>query len=189
MQKNHFKSFMGLVLMSLFLIPFAPNNIYAQRDNRKHKNKKEKVETPVRHYNKQPRRGAHLTKLPNKSTVVRYRTSNYHYRDGIFYRPVNNSYVVTKPPLGIRVSVLPPKAYRVNLSGRMYFYYYGIYYVSSQVGGYEVVEAPLGARIDALPDGYEIFELDSKVYYRLDDNYYKAVVEPNGNVVYEVVRV
>ena len=71
----------------------------------------------------------------------------------------------------------------------MYFYYYGIYYVSSQVGGYEVVEAPLGARIDALPDGYEIFELDSKVYYRLDDNYYKAVVEPNGNVVYEVVRV
>lgn len=46
MQKNHFKSFMGLVLMSLFLIPFAPNNIYAQRDNRKHKNKKEKVETP-----------------------------------------------------------------------------------------------------------------------------------------------
>ena len=108
---------MGLAFIGLFLIPFAPNNIYAQRDNRKHKNKKDKVETPVRHYNKQPRRGAHVTKLPNKATVVRYQTSNYHYQDGIFYRPVNNSYVVTKPPLGIRVAVLPPKAYRVNLSG------------------------------------------------------------------------
>ena len=97
--------------------------------------------------------------------------------------------MVTAPPIGIRVNVLPPNPFRVRLSGRAYFYYYGTFYTSLPSGGYEVVSPPLGARVDALPDGYEVFELEGLVYYRLDETYYKAVLEPNGNVAYEVVRV
>lgn len=179
----------GLVLMSLLLTAFAPTDTYAQRNNQKGKEKKVKVATPVKHYNKQPRRGAQVTALPKKTVVVTHRNSNYHYRDGIFYRPVNGSYVVAAPPIGIRVSVLPPNPFRVIISGRSYYYYYGTYYTPIPNGGYEVVGAPIGARIDALPDGYEVFELDGLVYYRLDETYYKAILEPNGNVVYEVVRV
>ena len=205
MKKRHLKSLMGLAFMSLFLIAFTPNDtfaqrgkeIYAQKDNRvktknnkeRSKSKKQKVTTPVGQYKKQPRRGAQVTALPRKTVVVHHRNSNYHYRDGIYYRPVNGSYVVTAPPVGIHINVLPPNTYRLRLSDRFYFYYYGTFYTSLPSGGYEVVSPPVGARVDALPDGYEVFELDGLVYYRLDETYYKAVLEPNGNVVYEVVRV
>ena len=189
MKKRNLKSIMSLALMGLLLTVFAPTDTFAQRDNRRDNNKKEKVVTPVKQYNKEPRRGAQVTALPKKTIVVTHRNNNYHYRDGVFYRPVNGSYVVSAPPIGIRVTVLPPNPYRVMISGPSYYYYYGTYYLPVQGGGYEVVSAPVGARVDALPDGYEVFELDGQVYYRLDETYYKAVLEPNGNVVYEVVRV
>ena len=208
MKKRNSNSLMGLALMSLLLITFTPNDTFAQRAQRekeiyaqssneakrknskkRSKTKKQKVTTPVKQYKKQPRRGAQVTSLPRKTVVVNHRNSNYHYRDGIYYRPVNGSYVVTSPPIGIRVNVLPSNPFRVRLSGRVYFYYYGTFYTSLPSGGYEVVNPPLGAKVDALPDGYEVFELEGFVYYRLDETYYKAVLEPNGNVVYEVVRV
>lgn len=189
MKKSNLKSTMGLALMSLFLIAFAPTDSFAQKDNHKNNSKKEKVTSPVKHYNKQPRRGAQVTAIPKNTKEVTHRNLNYHYHDGIFYRPVKGSYVVVAPPIGIRVSVLPPNPFRVIISGHSYYYYYGTYYVPAANGGYEVVGAPVGARIDALPDGYEVFELDGMVFYRLDETYYKAVLEPNGNVVYEVVRV
>ena len=180
---------MSVLFMGLLLTVFAPIDSLAQKNDRGVKKKKEKVVTPVRHYNKQPRRGAQVTVLPKKSVVIKHNNTNYHYRNGIFYRPVNGSYVVSAPPIGMRVTVLPPNPFRVMISGRSYFYYYGTYYMPLGDDGYEVVNPPIGARIDALPDGYEVFELDGMVYYRLDDIYYKAVVEPNGNVVYEVVRI
>ena len=72
---------------------------------------------------------------------------------------------------------------------KSYYYYYGAFYKSLPSGGYQTVAPPLGARVDALPDGYKVFELDNKIYYQLDDTYYKAVVEENGAVAYEVVKV
>ena len=187
MKKWSLKTITGLMLMSLLLIAFTPS-AFAQKNKQKPR-KGKVVHVPVKHYNKLPRHGAHVTVLPKKTIIVTHRSLNYHYLDGIFYRSITGSYVVTAPPIGIRVSVLPPNPYRVMVLGRPYYYYYGTYYVTVPNGGYEVVSAPVGAKIDALPDGYEIFELDGKVYYRLDETYYKAVVEPNGNVVYEVVRV
>lgn len=187
MKMNHLKSVLGLAMMGLFLTVMAPTDAQAQGKSRRVK--KEKTTTPVKHYQKQPRRGAHVTAIPKKSVVVKHRNLNYHYRDGIFYRPVKDSYVVVAPPIGVHISVLPPNSYRIFLGGRPYFYYYGTYYHPLSGGGYEVVSAPIGARIDALPDGYEVFEIDSKVYYRLDETYYKAVLEANGNVMYEVIRV
>lgn len=188
MKKNPLKSVLGLVMMSLLLTIFTPTNTFAQRDARKAQNKKTKVVTPVKQYSKQPRRGAQVTALPKKTVVVSHRNTNYHYDNGVYYKPVGSSYVVTRPPVGIRVSVLPPNPYRVILSGNPYYYYYGSYYVPFAGGGYEVVAPPVGARVDALPDGYEVFDMDGMVYYRLDETYYKAVVESNGRVVYEVVR-
>jgi len=192
------------ILIMVLVVTFSSNSLFAQKNNQSDKRekvekrttttkvkatKKTKAQTPVKHYSKQPRRGAQVTSLPRKTVVVKHRNTNYQYRDGIFYRPVNGSYVVAAPPRGIHVTNLPPKPFRILVSGSPYYYYYGTYYIDAPQGGYTVVDAPLGARIDALPDGYEVFELDGMVFYRLDETYYKAVVEPNGNVVYEVVRV
>ena len=188
MKIGNVKSIMSIVLMGLFLTAMAPTDMLSQ-SNRKKKTQKEKVVTPVKHYKQQPRRGAQVTVLPKKTVVVTHSNNKYHYRNGIYYRPVNGSYVVSAPPVGIRVKLLPPNPYKVWHSGRSYYYYYGTYYLPVNGNEYEVVSAPLGARIDALPDGYDVFELDGQVYYRLDETYYKAVIEDNGNVVYEVVRI
>ena len=102
---------------------------------------------------------------------------------------MNGTYIVSAPPIGIHISILPPNPYPVILSGRSYYYYYGTYYQAVNNGGYQIVAPPLGARVDALPDGYEVFEIEGVVYYRLDETYYKAFLEPSGYVTYEVVRV
>lgn len=120
--------------------------------------------------------------------LIHYGRYNYHFHNGVFYRPVGGTFVVVAPPLGIHVSVLPPSPFHFRHLGKPYFYYYGAFYVPLNDGGYKVVAPPIGARIDALPDGYEVFKIDDKVYYRLDETYYKATVEENGAVVYEVVK-
>ncbi len=190
MKKNFLKTIGTVLVMGFLLTVFSPMNTYAQKKNHgKKPAKKVKVVTPVKHYNKLPHRGAQVTVLPTKNVLIRHGRYDYHFHNGVFYRPINGSFIVVAPPVGIRVSVLPPNPFHFKYMGLPYFYYYGTFYISHSSGGYEVVEAPIGARIDALPDGYEVFELDGKVYYRLDDTYYKAVIEDNGNVVYEVVRV
>ena len=190
MKKNNVKSILSLAMISFLFIAFAPNDIYAQQRAPARKVKKQKVVTPVRSNSNQLRRGAQVTVLPKKSVAIAHRNTKYHYQNGIFYRPNNGRYIVTTPPIGIRITVLPPNPYRVVVPGRRspYYYSYGTYYAPVS-GGYEVVDAPIGARVDALPDGYEEVQLDHMVYYRFDNIYYKAVVEPNGYVAYEVVRV
>jgi len=201
MKNTNLKSIIGMLLMSLLFVAFAPNDASAQRNNdrinnrnnnqnnNRNKRTKEKVVSPVKHYSTQPRRGAQVATLPQRANVVRHRNVDYHYRDGIFYRHLNNRYVVSTPPIGIRLAVLPPNPVRLRIGGHPYFYYYGTYYSPLQAGGYEVVSAPVGAVVDALPDGYDVVQLDGRTYYRLDETYYKTIVERNGNVAYEVVRI
>ncbi|WP_273444889.1 DUF6515 family protein [Neolewinella agarilytica] len=93
------------------------------------------------------------------------------------------------PPLGVRITSLPANLPYLRRGNNRYYLYQGIYYLPVGSDVYEVVDAPVGAIIDRLPDDYETVELDGKVYYRLNETYYKAVLEANGNVVYEVIRV
>ena len=136
-----------------------------------------------------PRRGTRVNNFPRTASNIRFRNTNYRYNRGIFYRPHNGGYIVARAPIGIRITILPPNPFRFVHFGRDYFYHYGTYYIPRRDGYYEVVDAPIGAIVDYLPDGYEIFEIDGRVYYYFDGIYYKAIVEYNGNVVYQVVRV
>lgn len=206
MKKSNLKSIISLLFIGLLLTVFIPTDMLAQRQQKPNKKKsetrpstnkgksksvkKQQAATPVKHYSKQPKRGATVAILPQRTVIIKHHNSNYHYRDGIFYRPLNGNYTVVAPPVGIHVSMLPPNPYQVILTGHAYYYYYGSYYIPLQNGaGYEVVAPPLGAKVDALPDGYEVFDLEGMIYYRLDETYYKAVLEPNGYVAYEVVRI
>ena len=117
MNNRKVKSWMHLTLIALLLTVLAPYSTYAQ----KKKVTKAKVTTPVKHYKNVPRRGAQVTKLPKKSVVVTHQNTNYHYKNGVFYRPVNGSYVVSAPPIGLRVTALPPKPYKVMLAGHPYY--------------------------------------------------------------------
>ncbi len=188
MSNNFWKTTGTAFLMCLILIAITPSAVAQQKIQVKKSPKIVKVVTPIKHYKKLPHRGAVVTSLPGRTTIIRHGQYSYHYYDGILYRPINSSYLIVAPPVGLRVSLLPVKAYHFLHGGRNYFYYYGTFYISHSDGDYEVVEAPLGARVDALPNGYELFELDGEVYYRLDDTYYKALPQDDGTVIYEVVR-
>ncbi len=189
MSNNFLKTIGTAFLMGLILFVMVPSASAQKKIQVKKSSKKFKVETPVKQYKNLPHRGAEVTSLPGKATIVRHGQYSYHYYHGVFYRSMNGSYVVVAPPIGLRISLLPAGVYHLWYAGRPYYYYYGTFYTSHPDGDYQVVQAPLGARVDALPDGYELFELEGKIYYRLEETYYKAVLEDNGNVVYEVVRV
>lgn len=142
----------------------------------------------VRTNNSLPRRGSYVRTAPASCRVVRYGSVSYRYANGVFYRPMNNQFVVAAPPVGIRVNALPRACNRFVVGPRTYYYYYGTYYAPAGYGQYQVVNPPLGAQIDTLPAGYEIFEIDGFVYYKVGLTYYKAVALNNGLVLYEVVR-
>ena len=185
MKKDLFKYFFPTTLLFLVLVMFVPQDSFAERKYSKNSYKKRKV---VKQYKRYPKRGSYVKKLPRKSIAMKHKTSNYHYKRGIYYKPDNNRYRVSRAPHGMRIKVLPRNTYSFLLHGINYYYQYGTYYKSYQ-GGYEVVEPPIGAVIDALPRGYEEVVLSGITYYHLDDNYYKAFVNSKGKVAYELVKI
>lgn len=83
---------------------------------------------------------------------------------------------------------MPPEHVRVIVNGRIFYYYYGTYYVKAPTNNeYITVAPPVGARVDALPDGYNKVYIEDKTYYEFESTYYKAVIDQYGEVWYEVV--
>lgn len=119
--------------------------------------------------------------------TVAFRGVNYRYNNGIFYRPNGNRFVVARPPIGIRVSVLPSARIQFNFGGRPYYYYDGIYYNRLRSNYYEVVVPPIGARISQLPPFSEDIWIDRQQFYLSDGVFYKIVQDRFGRLAYEVV--
>lgn len=175
--------------LAIMLLCFTlPIQAQAQR-NQSRKPDRVKVINRSTSVNKDGARGSKVAALPQNTKVLTHRNVNYHYRNGVYYRPTNGTYLVVNPPLGVRITSLPANLPYLRRGNNRYYLYQGVYYLPVGNDVYEVVDAPVGAIIDRLPDDYETVELDGKVYYRLNETYYKAVLEANGNVVYEVIRV
>ncbi len=66
--------------------------------------------------------------MPTGFTRVWYRDSQYYYADGYWYRPQGRAMVVTLPPTGVRVSVLPAFAETLWMGGTTYYFAAGSYY-------------------------------------------------------------
>ena len=68
----------------------------------------------------------------------------YHYYDGNFYRPgwFGSEVIVSTPPIGAVVAVLPYGHQNRAYGGVTYYYYNNIYYKSCP-GGYVVVPVPV----------------------------------------------
>jgi hypothetical protein len=192
MKLFNLKSGIGLLSLGILCFLFAPSTSVAQ--NRKYKkantnNKRNKGKaTKVITRRNNVRRAQYVNTISRRSSVLNYRNNRYYYNNGLFYRPSNGRYLNCAAPVGLRVRTLAPNPYRFNYRGRNVYYSNGTFYNPTIDNEYEVIGAPIGARIDYLPEGYEIVELDTGIYFRVDDTYYKEVVERNGGVVYEVVN-
>ncbi|MBL4755691.1 MAG: hypothetical protein JKY52_19120 [Flavobacteriales bacterium] len=141
------------------------------------------------HYKHLPKRGAVVTTTPSGVVIVKHKGANYHYHNGVFYKPKGAaSFYIARAPIGARVKVLPTGHKKVFVGKRPYVYYYGTFYKKApDTNEYEVVDAPVGAEVDALPEGYQMEEIDGVVYYTLDDVKYMEK-DANGEPVYEVVE-
>ena len=154
-------------------------------------NKKLKAErvSPSENYRKLPTRGAFVSKSKavKKSQLIRHNNHDYYYKNGIFYHHTNDRYVVSRPPVGVRVSVIPtPRV--IWLRNVRYYYYYGTFYTMTPAKEYEVVMPPVGAIVESIPEGYEKLEIDGNTYYIVDGVQYKAVVY-DGEIWYEVLKI
>lgn len=136
--------------------------------------------------------------LPRRNTIIRsfpfsYQTINfggygYRYYNGSYYRPYNGAYIVVAPPIGLFINVLPFGYSRIMVHDYPYYYYNGTYYDQYQ-NNYRVVAPPLGAIVESIPQGYETIVIDGETYYKVDNVQYKPIVQDNGEIWYEVIKV
>lgn len=138
------------------------------------------------HYRHLPKRGAVVTAINRNALPVRWKGIGFRYHSGIWYKPYQSKWVITRPMLGMRVAVLPAGYRRIVLGSKQYFYYYGTYYVKRNEE-YQVVDAPMGAEVDSLPEGYDTVKLAGQEYYELDGVYYMPSTDENGEEILVVI--
>ncbi|GAL86201.1 hypothetical protein MYP_3430 [Sporocytophaga myxococcoides] len=143
--------------------------------------------TPQR-YGVMPVYRSSVAYAPSSSIIISNRGINFRYYNGIFYQPMNGSYIVASAPWGARVRTIPVNSLRVHVASVPYYYYYGSFYTHSvQNNEYMAVQPPMGARVDFLPEGASKVYVDGNTYYEVNNTYYKAFADETGAIWYEVV--
>lgn len=139
-------------------------------------------------YSYLPRRNSIVTRFSYPYQTIYFGGYGYRYCDGVYYRPYNNVFRVVAPPFGIFINVLPFGYRRIVVHDYPYYYYNGTYYDEYQ-SSYRVVAPPLGAVVESIPEGYETIVIDGETYYKVDDVQYKPVVQDNGEIWYQVIKI
>ena len=136
--------------------------------------------------------------LPGRNSIITsflfpYETINfggcgYRYYEGVYYRPYNNVFRVVAPPFGFFINTLPYGYSNIYVNNYPYYYYNGTYYDQYE-DSYRVVAPPIGAVVESIPQGYETLVIDGETYYKVDNVQYKPVVQDNGEIWYQVIKV
>ena len=112
----------------------------------------------------------------------------YRYCSGLFYSPFGGGFRVVPPPFGIFIDILPMGYETVYGFNNPYYYYNGVYYEDYN-SSYRVIAPPVGAIVESIPDGYETITIDGETYYKVENIQYKPVVQDNGEIWYQVIKV
>lgn len=125
--------------------------------------------------------------LPANHATIRHNGVLLHISKGRFYRSVNSFYILSMPPVGVRVNILPPSRVLFRFEERPYYCFGGVIYRKIITGGYEVVAPEIGMIVPELPEvGVSELSLDGRIYYKHNYNLYRAVPTRRG-VRYEVI--
>ena len=145
---------------------------------------------PNNNYRNMPSRGYSVSRghATRRAQIIHHKGGTYYFRDGIYYHNVNDRYIVSRAPIGIRVSLLPDYRF-IWLNNICYYYYCGTFYrYLDNVNQYEVVIPPVGAIVESIPDGYEKLNIEGNTYYIVDGVQYRAVIY-DGEIWYEVIKI
>jgi hypothetical protein len=146
-------------LLVVFLA-MGPLFAHAERGERGHEREREHehYRTPhvefderFHHDHYYPRVGYGVAVLPAGNIALSFRGGGrYFFHAGVWYAPGPAGYIVTRPPVGIVVPVLPPAYSTVYVAGAPYYYANDVYYTQAQ-GGYAVAQPPADAQIAEAP--------------------------------------
>jgi hypothetical protein len=140
------------------LLAAAP--LLAHADGRGHEREREheRYRTPhfvyddrFHHNHYYPVPGYAVSVLPAGNIALTFRGGGrYFFHGGVWYAPGPAGYIVTRPPVGIVVPVLPPAYSTVYVAGAPYYYANDIYYTQAP-GGYAVAQPPASAQFAEAP--------------------------------------
>ncbi len=113
----------------------------SQRINSKHS--KFRLDSRYRLDRTYPLRGNYIDRLPFHRPPIHFRHNDYYFQRGTWYRPSGSRFIITVPPIGIVVPILPPFYATVWARGIPYYYANDVYYTwRPNLNGYVVTEAP-----------------------------------------------
>lgn len=92
-----------------------------------------------------PLRGHVTGHLPHGSLSIGFHGGRHHYHRGTWYRPWGHRFIVSAPPFGIVVPLLPAAYATMWIGGMPYYHANGVYYAPAGYDGYRVVPPPPGA--------------------------------------------
>ncbi len=92
-----------------------------------------------------PARGYAVRTLPRGSVSVYFGGGQFFFHGGVWFRPSGGRYIVSVPPFGIVVPMLPPAYTTLWIGAVPYYYANGVYYVTTPGQGHTVVAPPPGA--------------------------------------------
>ena len=119
-------------------------------------------------------RGRVVKQLPQNHQVVVVDEATYFYHNGAFYSPGPVAgYVVTAPPVGAVVALIPAPRMELTSGGRTYYYYDGAFYCfKKKKNAYVVVAPPRGAVVESLPRGHTSLTVEGERRYIYDGVHY-----------------
>lgn len=99
-----------------------------------------------RHDHYYPARGYVVPTLPPGYLDLTFGGGHFFFRSGVWFRAQGPRFVVVRPPVGIRLGILPPSYSTIWIGSTPYYYYAnGIYYTAvPNTPEYVVVDPPAG---------------------------------------------
>jgi hypothetical protein len=145
---------------------------------------------PYRHHGYGWYHSPRIYSFPRPFVSVGFAGIHYRYYGGYFYRPFPGYYRAVAPPMGIRITVLPPGCRRIYVGSYPYYYDNGTFYSPSEGRNeYTVVTPPYGAKVPVLPTDAQAVVIDGQKYYVSDGTYYIEEIGADNKLWYTVVGV
>lgn len=127
------------------------------------------------------------TRLPSKSVALRHKGSNYYRNGSKYYKMVGGRYLLTPPPFGLRVSIIPALHTAFLFNNINYYCSEGVIYTATEDDQYEVVEPVVGMIVPELPEvNVREVSIDGTIYFEFEETLYKQIPTASG-VQYKVV--
>lgn len=103
----------------------------------------DRLDSRHRHDRYYPPRGRVVDRLPGHPIEVPFRDTRFYFNAGSWYRPDGPRFIVTAPPIGLGIAILPPYYTTLWVGDVPYYYADDVYYAwRPERREYVVVEPP-----------------------------------------------